>query len=158
MDEIRKKISQLTIRLQFQNKVPLWSLANEHVIYGAAVGEKPVLGPKTRVLRCIMRLAFMVKMSDMMIFCLGLYRAVLVWWAVKKQAAKFKRIQTVKRVFVCFGASSEEYLYADYLKQSQEKTIKVHCLSHAGLHQLGCPKFRSILSVLVKNSFGYTTK
>src|SRR3990167_126928 len=158
MDISRHNISHFTIKLQSQIKIPLWSIANEKMIYAAAVGETPEWGPRLRLLHRIMRIAYKIKISDFLIFSVGMYRTVSIWLVVKKKLFKSIKHMKYKRVFAGFGASSEDYLYDDYVKQSQDQSLRINWVTHEGLHELGCPSLMAILFVLVRNSFGYTTK
>lgn len=157
MDDVRKKIFNFVRKLQFQIGVPLWSLANESVIYALSKGKKPVWGSKIRILHKIMRFADKLKLGDCLIFCVGLMRASTIWWSIKKKAPS-QKILTYKRVFAGFDAAPEEYLYADYLKQSQEPSLRINWVTHSGLEKLGCPSIINIISLLIKNAFGHTVK
>ncbi|EKD71470.1 MAG: hypothetical protein ACD_46C00181G0035 [uncultured bacterium] len=158
MDNERRKISQFTLMLQSQTQLPLWSLANEKVIYSIAVGETPIWGPKTRILRHIMAIAYKFYLSDFLIFIIGSIQSFFIWWNVKKNTFSKQNKMAFKRVFAGFGASSEEYLYEKYVNQSQDLTLRINWTKHKGLSELGCPSFLSILFMLTKNSFGYTSK
>src|SRR3990167_1185372 len=158
MDAIRKKISHFTLKLQSQTQVPLWSIANEKMIYAAAINEKPAWGPRLWYLYRIMSIAYKIKTSDLLIFCVGLYRALSVWWIVKKNTLKSQQRHQFKRIFAGFGASSEEYLYTDYVKQSQDQPLRINWATHEGLHELGCPSLLAIFFILMSYSFGYTAK
>lgn len=120
MDAIRKKISRLVIKLRSQEHLPLWALPNEKVIYSVAVGERALWGPKTRILVCLMNMAYKIKVANLIIFCVGLSRAIIIWWIVKKSSFKAPKLTKFKKIFAGFGASSEEYLNVNYEKQLEE--------------------------------------
>src|SRR3990167_5526419 len=99
MDNERRKISQFTLMLQSQTQLPLWSLANEKVIYSIAVGETPIWGPKTRILRHIMAIAYKFYLSDFLIFIIGSIQSFFIWWNVKKNTFSKQNKMAFKRVF-----------------------------------------------------------
>lgn len=158
MDEIRKKIAKFSLQLQSQCEIPLWSIANEKLIYAAAIRGEPAWGPRLLILHRLMRLAYKAHLSDWLIFFVGFYRAFSIWWQVKKKSYKKPVLNKFKRIFASFGASSDEYIYKEYLRDSQESTLRINWVTHEGLHELGCPKLFSIIFLAIKDSFGYTRK
>lgn len=154
MDDIRKKVCQLTLKLQSQRHLPLWKLANENVIYSAAVGEKPSWGPRSKILLRFFSFAYRMKISDVLIFVFGIYRATLLWLAMGKNGEKSK----FERIFVGFGASSEEYLWSDYLRRSGKPTLRISQITGEKMSQIGRPSLVSIILILLQNSCGYTSK
>lgn len=158
IDDSRNKISRLTFKLQKQTRVSLWSIANEKLIYAIAVGEKPDWGSKMWLLHRIMSVANKLKISSLIIFIVGLSRAFSIWWRVQKKIRRSHQLLPFKRIFAGFGASSEEYLYRDYIKRSKDMPLRINWATHEGLHELGCPTLTSIIFSLIRNSFGYVRK
>lgn len=158
MNDIRKKISKFTRRLQLQKNLPLWSLANEQVIYSAAIGEKPKWGSNSNILFRIMGIAHKIYLSDFIIFFVGFSRVISIWWGIKKSTFKTKKLTTFKKVFAGFGASSEEYFYADYISQSKDPVLRINWITYDGMNELACPKLVSMFSTLIRNAFGYSSK
>src|SRR3990167_8991082 len=138
MDSIRKKVSNFTLKLQAQTHLPLWALANEQLIYSAAMNKCPAWGPKMQLLYRIMAVTYKIKVSDMLIFCVGFCRAISIWWYVKKNSFKTRKENEFKNVFAGFGASSEEYLYLQHSNQSQGPLLRINWVTHEGLAKLGC--------------------
>lgn len=152
----RQKISLLARKLQSQTQVPLWSIANEKVIYALAVGQKIPFGPRTQRLAAIMKLAYRMRLSDMCIFLIGFLHVCLLWFRLKKQTAVTP--MPIKRIFAGFGASSEEYLYADYLRQSIQPAVRINWVSLDGMNHIGCPSLLSIIRELWQHAIGQTAK
>lgn len=158
MDDIRKKISKLVVKLRSQEHLSLWALANEKVIYSVAVGEKVLWGPKTQILVYLMNIACKIKAANLIIFLVGFSRAIFIWRTVKGKSFKAHTSAKFKKIFAGFGASSEEYLYIDYAKRQQEPPLQINWVTHEGLQKLGCPSLILIFSILARNSFGHANK
>src|SRR3990167_844439 len=158
MNDIRKKISRFTFILQSQTQVPLWAIANEKVIYSIAIGKAPAWGPRSKILNRMMSMAYTIKLADFLIFFVGLTRCVYIWWNIKKKAYRKQEEKTFKRVFAGFGASSEDYLYNNYMRQSQDLPLRINWITYQAMHELGCPSLLSIIILIAENSFGYTAK
>ena len=158
MDDMRERISRLTLKLQSQSYLPLWALTNENVIYSYAMGKKSSWGPKTRILLFLMTISYKLKISDLLLFCVGLYRALSIWWKVKKNQFKKQKLNNPKRIFAGFGATCEESIYADYIRRSQEPSGRVNWVTAEGISEFGCPSLISILNALIRNTFGHSAK
>lgn len=152
----RKKIFQFVNKLQTQTSIPLWSIANESVIYACATENPPLFGPKTKFINQILKISYHCKMSDIVIFMVGLIKVISLWRQVK--STKINQYNTVKRIFAGFGASSEEFIYNDYIHESNDPTLRVNLVTNVGLSELGCPKLWLVILDLMKNSFGFTAK
>lgn len=158
MHDMRQRISSLALKLQSQTHLPLWALAQENLIYSVAVGVKPAWGPRARFVLRVMRLAHKIHAADIVLLCVGLYQSVFIWWTVKKATFRTRESKAFKRIFVGFGASSEEYLYTDYLSQSQVPSLRISEATHEGVRELGCPSLLSVIYVLARNAIGYSAK
>ena len=160
MNSPQHKIYSLTKKLQTQSDLPLWKLADERVIYSAATSEKIKWGPKLSLLHRIMHFAYKINITDVIIFFVGIARATSIWWTVKKKTFKAtkQKKKIFKRIFSGFGASSEECLYADYIAKSNNTTLRINCVTHDGIHELGCPRLLPVLYFILQNAFGYTNK
>lgn len=156
MYEVRQKLYNFIKKLQFQTDLPLWSLANENVIYASAIGKKTVWGPKTKTVLLLMSFAYKLRISDIIIFLIGFIRSFSIWWNVKKKGKPTK--QVYRKIFAGFGAASEEFLYTNYIKKTQENSLRVNWVTHEGLGILGCPNLFFIIFILARYSFGYTAK
>lgn len=155
---MRKAISNLVLKLQSQTHLPLWALAKENLIYSLAVGVQPAWGPKARFLRRVINTADRFNAADIILLCAGLYQSVFIWWTVKKGTLRTHESNAFKRIFVGFGAKSEEHLYTDYLSQSQATSLRINHVTHEGMRELGCPSLLSIIYVLARNAIGYSAK
>lgn len=158
MKNNRKIISGLSLKLQSQTQIPLWSLANEKVIYSLALGEITIFGTKTHKLYQLMRIAYKLKTSDILIFLVGFFRAFSIWRRIKKIKISDSSIGVINSIFAGFGASSEEYLYANYLKESNVPSLRINWVTYDGMSEIGCPGLWSIILILFKNAFGYSAK
>ncbi len=161
MDATKKKVFVLTQKLRMQPDVALWKLANENVIYSVAMGRKTVWGPRLSILCRVMELADKINTADFIIFFVGMLRATAIWWSVKKRLftrKKIKKNSSFDNVFSGFGASSEEYLYVDYISQSKGNTLRINWATQGGVHHLGCPSLADILCLVFQNAFGQTNK
>jgi hypothetical protein len=155
---MQKQISNFVLQLQSQKRLPLWALANEVVIYAAAINEKPTFGPRTRRLHRLMRIAYKLKMSDMLIFGVGLGRAFSTWRACKKKSMSDEDLGRYHRIFVGSSVSSEQYLHADYVKQSILPLLKLNNNTFEGVSAFGKPRLKDVFMMLVRQAIGFTAK
>lgn len=159
MDNHRQKISKFTLSLQEQTCLPLWTLANEGVIYSIARGEKFNWGPKTKILYRIMSIAYKLRLTDLVLIILGFYRAFSFWKKIKIYSFfNKKKLTQVERIFVGFGASSEEYLYSEYINKSPEEALRIDCVTLKGVDELACPGLFGIFFTIMRIAIGYTSK
>ncbi|MCX7121844.1 MAG: hypothetical protein NTZ67_08790 [Gammaproteobacteria bacterium] len=157
-EEIRKQVSVFTLRLQNQIDVPLWSLAHEDIIYFTSIGEKFIWGHKGAIIHFLMRHGRKLRITDFLLFSIGLYKAIILWSRVRKKIFKITTGSNPKRIFSGFGAASEEFLHAEYTKQSNLPSLRIHTVTCDGISVLGCPKLSQIVIELYKHAFGHTRK
>ncbi len=155
MNEMWEKLSRLTMKLQSQEQLPLWAIADEQLILDLALGNKPSWGPRKKTLYFLMKFAYMVKLSDLLIISVGICRIIAIVRAVKKNIIT-KDCATYERVFAGFGASSEEHLYLDYEGRAHDQPLRINWNTYKGVSDLGCPSFLRMISMLLHNSRGYT--
>ncbi|EKD71196.1 MAG: hypothetical protein ACD_46C00253G0002 [uncultured bacterium] len=159
-NHMQKKISDFVAKLQSQTHLPYWALNHEMVIYALAVNSKPTWGEKAKLLNFLITIANKMMLSDVLIFSLGLLRAFALWRAVKKKKKNIKinNINKFTHIFFSFKVSSENYLYADYVKQTEGVTLKIDSVTLDGMQYFDQPKFTFILALLFKYAFGCTAK
>ncbi len=158
MENIRKNVSALTLKIQSQKDIPLWALANEHLIYSIAVGKMPEWGPKARILRRFINLSNKINIADIIIFLVGLYRLISIWWVLKKGLLRVRQLNIFKKIFVAFGAISEDFLFQNLFKQYQTTLLKINQSNYENMWEIGCPNFFIAFYFLVKHSIGYSSK
>src|SRR3990167_8635997 len=159
---MKDKISDLVSKLQSQTHLPFWSLSNEIAIYSMAIGSRPAWGKKTKLLNFLTIIAYKMKVSDVLIFCCGLLRAISLWLKAGTIIKKNKKNSSInnkfERIFLSFKVSSEDYLYSNYIKQSQDATLKIDSVSLEGMQHFDKPQLRFILTLLIQHAFGFTSK
>ena len=158
MEDVRKSISKLVIKLQAQKQLPLWSLANENVIGAVAKNEIITWGHKGNILAKIISIAYSLRISDLVLFCVGAGRAFSLFWKTKKTHPFKAKKSSYKKVFAGFGAASEEYLYDNYLSHTPEQSLRINWVTGKGINELDLPNFFKVLSLVARNSFGHTAR
>src|SRR3990167_8456600 len=155
--DIRRKVSAMTLILQGQTDIPLWALVDENIIYAIATHVKPEFSPKGKIIFHLMKLFRLFYLSDALIFCVGLYKAIIIWRCVRNEK-KQNSLAEIKRVFVGFGAAAEEILYKRFLQKSSGMTVRINTSSHDGLRAIGCPSLIKLILLLSRLSFGHSYK
>lgn len=156
MDTYRKKVSDFTQKLQTQTDLPLWSIADEAVIYAAFQNKKLHYGRNGKKIRFLMAVAKRFGLVDYILFIIGLIKSFLIWKKIRSKAINIDH--RFEKVFAGFGASSEEHFREEIRKQSCESLLWINWINYEGMEQLGCPSFGQIFSELYKNAFGHTAK
>lgn len=159
MEDIQQAIIKLTIKFQNQIKLPLWALANEHLISAIALNEKPAWGVKKEFVSRLMQIACKIKLADLVILGVGFYQIRLIHQMAYRSSQTQKTQQThFKFVFAGFGASSEEYLYHNYARESSEPLLRINWATQEGISRLGkINRLRAIFK-LISNTWGYSRK
>ncbi len=158
MENIRKNVSALTLKIQSQKDIPLWALANEHLIYSIAAGIKPVWGHRSRTLRFFIAFSSKIKFTDIAVLLIGFYKLVSIWRIVKRGLSRKKELNNFKRVFVGFGAMPEEFLYKKFLTQHQSSLLRINQATYESMGELGLPSFLLAFNILIKHSIGFSSK
>ena len=150
------KVSKLTFLLQQQRDVPLWAITNEHLIYAIAVGENVYRGPRQNILYFIIKLAYKIKISDLVILACGLFVILTIWFGAKKQ--KNIKVTKINRIFACCGCLSDKKIYSDYLTRAKDEPLKINWITKEGLSALELPTLYRLVFQLMKQSIGHTKK
>lgn len=156
MDHHRKKISEFTQKLQTQTDLPLWSLADEAVIYAAFQNKKPSWGRNSKTIRFLISITKRLNLSDHLIFMIGLIKSFLIWKKIRSKPVN--TAHRFEKIFAGFGASSEEHFKEEIKSQSCQSSLWVNWVDYEGIEKLGCPSLMQIISELYKNTFGHTAK
>ncbi len=112
--EVRQKVSKITLQLQSQTQVPLWALCNEMVIYAAATKQPVLFGKKGKILFLCIKYADKIRMADLILFFTGLLVSLSFYFKCKKQDKKKNKHDSRKKILVGFGACAEESLYEKF--------------------------------------------
>ncbi|EKD69889.1 MAG: hypothetical protein ACD_46C00708G0003 [uncultured bacterium] len=156
-DCVRKKVSVLTIKLQSQKEIPCWAVASEMMIHAVAVGQKPPFGRYGKLIFLCIKWMNELQLADLVVFFVGFVRALSLWWKIGKNKDKKSISYLPKKIFMGFGACSEEYFY-EKCKKSNVALIRIHCETGEGANQIGRPHLLSLLIMLCKLSFGHCQK
>lgn len=157
-ENIRRKVSMLVAKLQKQTNVPLWALADENVIYALATNVKPLFGPRGKSVLFLMKLLRPFGMRDGLLFFVGLYKVFFIWFKVWYKTMGKKTPNIPRRIFAGFGAASEEWLYAEYAKKTDDSHLRINVVTYDGLCEVGCPSLFCVIVELFKLSNGHTRK
>lgn len=155
---MRKKISEFTLKLQHQNVAPLWALLNDNVIYSLAVNKKYEWQNKSKKIYRAMKFLEMLKISDLLIFAIGLYKITL---SINK--IKFKNINSdissnYKKIFVGHGANAEEFIFNEYKEKTNNPILRINVITLEGLEKIFSPSLSVLIKFLFLNSFGLSGK
>ena|SRR3990167_1539803 len=159
---IRQKVINFIFELHSQNVLPHWSLANEKILYTIATDKVPTWGPRQKYIFYIMQLTYKLRISDLIIFLLGLCKIIHMLFLTRKnrhanESNGFISGETV-RVFAGFGAASEEHLYQKYSLESNDLPLRINWVTNSGTSELGKMNLLKLLVILAHNAFGYTEK
>lgn len=158
LDITRKKIMQLTLKLQKQKNIPLWSIVNENVIYAVAVGVKSVWGKKGKIVFFLMQIFHKIYLSDFVLFFTGLFSVI----SIKIRAGRKKNQHTnemhFKRVFLGFGGYAENLIYVEKFINANIPCLRINTSTGDGLSELAIPGIFKIIFMLARLSFGLSVK
>lgn len=160
-EQLRDKIVAFSLQLNNQTDIPLWSIANESVIYCAAINKPHQWSKKKGKIFFMMDKAWRIYhgISDLIIFLFGMFTIIRIWSILKKKSfLKRKDNVRIYSVFAGFGASSEEELYDAFKKEHGDKFLRINWVTHENGEKLGCPKLSVMLLLLIKYAFGHTTR
>ena len=154
MSETRLKLAKFVMALQNQSDIPHWSLASENIIYASALGKKSGFGPRTNRLHKIIYFANKFHLTDNIIIFVGLVNAIKIWTIVKREGLSRKQTIYYKKIFVGFGAKSEDAIAKDI----HQETMRINEASHKGVGLLGCPALGSLILLVIKIAFGHSSQ
>ena len=144
--------------LHSQNVLPHWSIANEKILYTLAIDQLPVWGPRQKYIFYMMRLAYRLKISDLIIFLVGLSKIIHMLYLNSKNKYKKNISGEFTRVFAGFGAASEEYLYQKYKCEANDSPLKINWITQEGIPAIGKMNLWKLLSTLALHAFGFSKK
>ena len=157
MSGARKKIAQFVLKLQQQTTIPHWSLVGENIIYASALGQKPVLGPRSNWLYKIIKLSNICHFAGIMVGLVGLAQAIKIWCFVKRESISTTQWSDCNKIFVGFGASSEEAIFHGNFG-TDPTVLRINESSNSGAGLLGCPGFWHLMILVLKLAYDYTAK
>src|SRR3990167_10767708 len=155
---IRQKVINFIFELHAQNELPQWSIANEKILYTIALDQVPVWGPRQKYIFYIMQLAYRLKISDLIIFMLGLSKIFHMLYLNRKNKYKKNISGELTRVFAGFGAASEEYLYQKYKLEANDLPLRINWVTQEGISVIGKMNLLRLLPTLAHHAFGYSKK
>lgn len=155
---IRQKVIRFIVELHAQNTLPHWSIANEKILYTIAMDQVPVWGPRQKTIFYMMQLAYKLKISDLIIFLLGLSKIIHMLYLAKKNRVKNNIPGELMRVFAGFGAASEEYLYQKYKLETNDLPLRINWVTQEGISVIGKMNLLKLLPALAHHAFGYSKK
>lgn len=158
MNSTREKTIQYTQKLQRQMDVPLWSIADESIIFSIAQNKTIQFGKKTQELYLLMKFFSNFRLSDFLIFLVGFLNLIKLNRNGKKYKINHSKFSQIKNIFVGFGANSEKILFEQVDRKLSEKPYYINWTTGEGIGNLGYKKFFQALLVLLKNSFGFSYK
>lgn len=154
----REAISKFVYQLRNQNIVSAWTLASEEAIYSAAAGKQAAWGPKASRLRTLLQWADKLLLADFILLLVGAGAATKLWWKVRKDSRGSSGERDTKRVFVGFGANSEEELWKNYRDKTDVASLRINQSSCKGMAALGCPGLIPTYFVLLRELAGYSAR
>ncbi|OGT32437.1 MAG: hypothetical protein A3C44_03295 [Gammaproteobacteria bacterium RIFCSPHIGHO2_02_FULL_39_13] len=155
---IRQKVINFIFELNSQNDLPHWSIANEKILYTIALDQTPVWGPRQKTIFYMMQLAYKLKISDWIIFLLGLSKIISMLYLTRKNKVKNNVSGELMRVFAGFGAASEEYLYQKYKLRANDLPLRINWVTQEGIAVIGKMNVLKLLLALAHHAFGYSKK
>ena len=155
---IRQKVINFIFELHSQNELPQWSIANEKILYTIALDRVPVWGPRQKYIFYMMQLAYKLKISDLIIFMLGLTKIFHMLYLNRKNKVKKNISGEFTRVFAGFGAASEEYLYQKYKLEANDLPLRINWVTQEGISVIGKMNLWKLLPTLVLHAFGFSKK
>lgn len=156
MSSNRIQLSQFAHKLQTQTDIPHWAIAQENVINTLARNTNPEWGPRLKHLARLMRITERLGFSDLLLFCLSCIRIIKIQLNLKPRPAQ--QIDAIQRVFVGFGASQEETLFQNTVKQASTTVIRINAISYQGVNSLGIPRLLPMLKMCAALAFGHTRR
>ncbi len=151
----RPDISALVFKLLRQRQIPIWTLANELLIYGIA-NEQPIRwGPRGRRLRNLFVVADALGSSRALVLLSAGVTATKLWWKVKRRIVKGATQAPACRVLVGFGANAEEQIWLRYRSEGGAPAIRMNSVTLDGMSVLGCPAWHSVMAQVLRAARGY---
>jgi len=144
--------------LHSQNSLPHWSIANEKILYTIAIDQVLVWGPRQKYIFYMMQLAYKLKISDLIIFLLGLSKMIHMLYLTRKNKVKNNVSGQFIRIFAGFGATSEEYLYQKYKLEANDLPLRINWVTQEGISVIGKMNLLKLLTTLAHHAFGYSKK
>ncbi|MDP1574226.1 MAG: hypothetical protein Q8L78_04765 [Coxiellaceae bacterium] len=156
---MRKKVSEFTLNLQRQRIVPLWALLNDDVIYSNAINEKFAWKNKSKKIHSAMRIAEYLKITDVLIFMVGLFKIALSLNKIKNKKLKNGDSSEIyKKIFVGHGANAEKFIFDEYKLKAKESILVINVITLEGFEKICVPRLFFLLKSLFKNAFGLSAK
>lgn len=156
---MREKISRLTLELENQKIAPLWSIANENVVFSAAINQRHQWKNKSKKLSFLMHWSSKLKISDLMVFLIGLYSVSNKYWiAIRQRSDKAHKNICYNRIFVGHGANAEKFIFQNLIDEYDDTVLKINVITLDNINKSGGFSFCRLLILLVKNSFGLSKK
>jgi len=156
---MRKKISEFTLKLQNQNSVPLWALANDNVLFSAALNQNYPWKNKSYKISRLMKISNTLKVPGCLIFLIGFYKIVLSLEKIRKKKLRDKNTTVnYKKIFVGHGANAEEFIFEEYVKKNNSSALRINVINLDGLEKITTPSLFLLLKLLFQNSYGLSHK
>lgn len=156
LNDDQKKILVFTQVLQKQTAVPLWSLADEHVIQSISRNKKVIFGKSgEKLYRCVL-IAKKLNLIGLLLLVVGCVKAFSIW--IKVRANCIRPDEIFEKIFAGFGAASEEHYYENFKQNTKQSFLRINVCDYTNMSQLGCPTLFQIISEVCRNACGYDEK
>lgn len=155
LNDDQKKIFVFTQALQKQTTVPLWSIADEHVVKSVSRNKKVIFGKSGKKLYQCVLIAKKLNLIDLLLFIVGCAKAFSIWIKVRVNPPS---PEIFEKVFAGFGAASEEHYYETFQQNTKKSFLRINVCDYTNMSQLGCPALFKIIYEVYRNAFGYEKK
>lgn len=154
-DNLRRKVSKLTLQLQSQTTIPHWSLIENKLTYYHAKKQPIKWGKKGRMVNKLMKIANFFHLADMLIFGVGVIKILHIY-----ARCDFSRDLGAhyEKIFSGFGAGAEEELYLKYVSNNKKNVLRIDWGTLTGVGAFGRPSIAKTLFMLFSCSFGHAEK
>lgn len=155
---MRKRIADFMLALHNQSIAPLWAVANDNLIFDAAMNQKHGWKNKSKKIFFLMKVCNFLQLSDLLIFAVGLFWISRSFLKIRRNQFKKNIVSKYEKIFVYHTANAEDYIFDAYSKRTNASILRVNVNTVEGLEEIGNPDFFLLLKLLVKNSFGISSK
>lgn len=155
LNDGQKKILVFTQALQKQITVPLWSLADEHVIQSVSRNKKVIFGKSGEKLYLCALIAKKLNLVNLLLCIAGCAKAFSIWIKIRVNPPSS---EIFEKVFAGFGAASEEHYYENFKRNTKQPFLRINVCDYTNMFKLSCPTLSRTFSEVCRNVFGYYKK